>query len=84
MGQLSGGQSQRVAVARALVTKPRVVLADEPTGALDSVNRVLVVDLLLDAVAEVGSALVMVTHDSELDRRCGRVVRMVDVMLRQW
>jgi putative ABC transport system ATP-binding protein len=73
--QLSGGQRQRAAVARAVVHRPEVILADEPTGALDAANAVGVLDLLLEAQHEIGATLVMVTHDrdaaSRMDRRIG-------------
>src|SRR5262249_11785614 len=62
-GELSGGQQQRVAVARALVSGPRVVFADEPTGSLDSYNGELVMNLLIDTARELGAAVVLVTHD---------------------
>jgi putative ABC transport system ATP-binding protein len=73
--QLSGGQRQRAAVARAVVHRPEVILADEPTGALDAANAVGVLDLLLEAQHEIGATLVIVTHDrdaaSRMDRRIG-------------
>jgi putative ABC transport system ATP-binding protein len=62
-GELSGGQQQRVAVARALISGPKVVFADEPTGALDSVAGEKVMDMLTDMTREVGAAVVLVTHD---------------------
>jgi putative ABC transport system ATP-binding protein len=72
---LSGGQRQRAAVARAVVHRPEVILADEPTGALDAANAVNVLDLLLEAQHEIGATLVIVTHDrdaaSRMDRRIG-------------
>lgn len=76
--ELSGGERQRGALCRALVNRPRVLLADEPTGALDESNREAVFALLMDLVAEQGLTLVMATHDLELATRCGRVVGMRD------
>ncbi len=65
-GRVSGGQGQRVAVARALVTTPRVIFADEPTGALDSLNGERVMDLLAGAARESGAAVVLVTHEARV------------------
>jgi predicted ABC-type transport system involved in lysophospholipase L1 biosynthesis ATPase subunit len=77
--QMSGGESQRVAVARALVNRPRVILADEPTGNLDSQTARQVMALILDHVREQAATLVLVTHDEELAASCtDRVVRLVD------
>ena len=77
--EMSGGESQRVAVARALVNRPRVVLADEPTGNLDSQTARQVMALILDHVREHDATLVLVTHDEELAASCtDRIVRLVD------
>jgi putative ABC transport system ATP-binding protein len=74
--QLSGGQRQRVAVARAIVHRPTVILADEPTGALDEANATAVIQLLLDAHQRLGSTLVLVTHDLSIARAMGRIVEL--------
>jgi len=77
-GELSGGERQRVAVARALVLAPRLVLADEPTGQLDSRSAADVADLLVDLTTEAGGMLVVVTHAESLAERVGGVRRLVD------
>lgn len=74
--QLSGGERQRVAVVRALINQPKVLLADEPTGALDEDNAGRLVDLLVELNEAEQLAVVMVTHDLELAARMGRVVEM--------
>ena len=74
--QLSGGEQQRVAIARALAPGPSILLADEPTGNLDSANGAMIADLLFAAQAARGTTLVLVTHDLGLARRAGRVVRL--------
>lgn len=76
--KLSGGERQRTALCRALMNKPRILLADEPTGALDERTRRQVFELLLELVATEGVTLVMATHDRELAERCQRMVVMKD------
>jgi len=75
---LSGGEQQRGAIARALVTAPAIVLADEPTGALDSTNSARVVELLQRLVADRQQTVILVTHDPAVAAAAGRVVRMRD------
>ena len=74
--ELSGGEQQRVAIARVLVLEPAVVLADEPTGSLDSVTAQTVVRLLVAAASERGAAVVLVTHDPAIAKHAGRIVNM--------
>jgi predicted ABC-type transport system involved in lysophospholipase L1 biosynthesis ATPase subunit len=76
--KLSGGEQQRVAIARALANEPHVVLADEPTGNLDSTTGAEIVDLLLSLSGEGGRTVVVVTHDDEIAKRAHRIVRMRD------
>jgi ABC-type lipoprotein export system ATPase subunit len=76
--KLSGGERQRTALCRALMNRPRILLADEPTGSLDDRTRSQIFELLLELVANEGLTLVMATHDRELAERCDRVVVMKD------
>ncbi len=77
-GQLSGGEQQRVALARAFASRPRLLLADEPTGNLDHATGVSVMDLLFEMRATLGTTLLLITHDPALAARCGRTIRIVD------
>jgi putative ABC transport system ATP-binding protein len=76
--ELSGGEMQRIAVARALVARPWVVLADEPTGSLDSAQGAEVLELLLQTTREQGASLFLVTHDAAVAARCHRTLRLLD------
>lgn len=81
-GEVSGGQAQRVAVARALVTRPRVIFADEPTGALDSLNGERVMTLLTDAARDTRAAVVLVTHESRVAAYSDREIVVRDGTVR--
>lgn len=76
--QMSGGEQQRVALARASAPRPRILLADEPTGNLDETNGQAIIDLLFGLRDRHGATLVMVTHSNELARRCDRMIRLRD------
>ena len=76
--QLSGGEQQRVAIARAFAVRPKLLLADEPTGNLDGTTGKQVIDLLFKLHEEVGTTFLLITHDPELARRCDRIVALLD------
>lgn len=75
--QLSGGQQQRVAIARAMVTEPSIILADEPTGALDQATGAQIMDLFKELNKE-GKTIIMITHDAKIARQAGRIVHILD------
>lgn len=77
-GQLSGGQQQRIAIARALVGNPEIILADEPTGALDSYTGHAIMELLIHLNKQEKRSIIIITHDKEISHRCQRVVTMKD------
>ena len=76
--QLSGGQQQRTAIARALANQPSLILADEPTGALDSKNGNEVIALLQNSVKQLNQTLVLITHNIDLAREADRIIKIVD------
>ncbi|MCX7913721.1 MAG: ABC transporter ATP-binding protein [Thermodesulfovibrionales bacterium] len=77
-GELSGGEQQRVAVARALIMNPKIVLADEPTGNLDAITGEELFKLIMDLNHETGITFIIVTHNTNLSSKCHRVLRMID------
>ncbi|MBM3630661.1 MAG: ABC transporter ATP-binding protein [Alphaproteobacteria bacterium] len=76
--QLSGGEQQRVAIARSIAMKPELILADEPTGNLDSENSKMISDILFNYVKEEGSSLILVTHDLKLANRAKKIIKLMD------
>lgn len=74
--QLSGGEQQRVAIARAFASEPKILFADEPTGNLDTANGEKIIDLIFDLNQQLGTTLLLVTHDDRLAERCKRLVRL--------
>jgi putative ABC transport system ATP-binding protein len=79
--QLSGGEQQRVAIARAFVTRPSLLLADEPTGNLDAATGTEIINLMFELNREQGATLILVTHDAELSKRCGRILQLAGGVL---
>jgi putative ABC transport system ATP-binding protein len=79
--QLSGGEQQRVAIARATAPRPQLLLADEPTGNLDSTTGAAIIDLLFERAGKAGAGLLVITHDSAVAARAGRTVHMADGLL---
>jgi len=76
--ELSGGECQRIAVARAIIGKPNIILADEPTGSLDSVNSRLLTETMLKLAKEYGITIIIVTHDSNVASMTERIIQMID------
>ena len=76
--QLSGGEQQRVAIARAIAMKPELILADEPTGNLDTENSIMISEILFKYVKEEGSSLIIVTHDPKLAKKSKRKIKIKD------
>jgi lipoprotein-releasing system ATP-binding protein len=76
--QISGGQKQRVAIARALINEPKIIMGDEPTGNLDSRNAGVVFDIFKELSSELGTSLLVVTHDGDFAKRTDRIIEMAD------
>jgi putative ABC transport system ATP-binding protein len=81
--KVSGGERQRAAIARALVNDPQLILADEPTGSVDSATGERILDLLREIQAERGTTLILITHNLELARQADRIVHLQDGRVRQ-
>ena len=79
--ELSGGEQQRVAIARAIINRPAIILADEPTGNLDSENSTVVLDMLRQLNRELNQTIVMITHNPEAAAVAGRTIEMRDGMI---
>ncbi len=82
--ELSGGEMQRAAIARALAARPSILLADEPTGNLDAGNGQAVIDLLRDLNRERDLTIILVTHDHQIAKQADRVVRLVEGRVEEW
>ena len=80
--ELSGGQKQRIAIARAMISKPKVILADEPTGALDSKTSLEVMDIL-DEINKQGITIIIVTHEHDIAERTNRIIHLKDGIIEQ-
>jgi lipoprotein-releasing system ATP-binding protein len=81
-GEMSGGECQRIAVARAVVAEPDIILADEPTGSLDSKNSMILIEILLELCREKGTTIVLVTHDMKIaGMMTGRKISMLDGLI---
>jgi lipoprotein-releasing system ATP-binding protein len=80
-GKLSGGQQQRVAIARALINNPKIIMADEPTGNLDSANTAIIFDIF-NQLAQQGNTIIAVTHDYDFARKSNRILEMIDGRIR--
>ena len=76
-GKLSGGQQQRVAIARALINNPKIIMADEPTGNLDSANTTIIFNIF-NQLAQEGNTIITVTHDNDFARKSNRILEMAD------
>ena len=81
--ELSGGQQQRVAIARALIGRPSIIMADEPTGALDTKTSQQIMDLLEQQVTETGTTVVIITHSPEIAKQCHRSIHIRDGLIVQ-
>ena len=75
---LSGGEQQRVAIARAIINEPKIIIADEPTGNLDTENSIMISNILFNYIQEEGSSLIMVTHDPKLANKAKRKIKIKD------